>query len=95
MSLHRPPHAGHTTVLFYDAPVAMLLPVLPAYLVAQKNMAADFQSPRPFRKGLWSAPFTRDFRYFSSAVMPGFSKTYRRPAATKFPEIEVQLRKSG
>ena len=46
-------------------------------------MAADFQSPRPFRKRL-GRHRTR-FSLFPRA-MPGFSGTYRRQAGTKFPK---------
>ena len=58
LPLHRPP-AGHPAVLD-DAPVAVLLAVLAANLVAQKH-AASFHSRRPFRKllGRHRRPFAQ------------------------------------
>ena len=89
MPLHRPA-AGHPAVL-HDAPVAMLLAVLPAKLVAQKH-AARLSKPVPVSQGTWSAPhavvadFRADARIFSDLPAAG---------RHKIPEIVVELRKSG
>jgi hypothetical protein len=50
VSLHHAP-ARHPAV-FHDAPVAVLLAVLPSFrrTLWRKNMATGFQSLRPFRK---------------------------------------------
>jgi hypothetical protein len=84
--LHRAP-AGHTAV-FNDAPIAVLLAVLAANLVAQKH---DARLPKPpaVSQGTWSAP------HAVSAVFPvlllRFSVTYRSRRKAKFPELPVSV----
>ena len=84
--LYRAP-AGHTAV-FNDAPIAVLLAVLAANLVAQKH---DARLPKPpaVSQGTWSAP------HAVSAVFPvlllRFSVTYRSRRKAKFPELPVSV----
>src|SRR5207253_10591395 len=82
MSLHRAP-AGYTAV-FNDAPVAVLLAVLAANLVAQKHEARLPKLPA-VSQATWSAPHA-----FSAAfvvLLLRFSVTYRRRRTAKFPEL--------
>src|SRR4051812_18534324 len=81
MSLHRPT-AGHAPVLD-DAPVAVLLAVLPANLVAQKH---DRRLPKPLAvsQDTWSAP--QAVSAVSRVLTLGFSVTYRNLAGAKFPK---------
>src|SRR3954447_15293414 len=67
MPLHRAP-GGHTAV-FNDAPIAVLLAVLAANLVAQKH---DARLPKPpaVSQGAWTA---RGFRSFPRAAPAPFS----------------------
>jgi hypothetical protein len=89
LPLHRPP-ARHPAVLD-DAPVAVLLAVFPANLVAQKH-AARFCSRRSSRKLLGR------HRCRFSTVLPR-SHQADQPVAVqpirKIPQIRVELRKSG
>src|SRR5208283_5918723 len=81
MPLHRSP-ARYPAVL-HDAPVAVLLAVLPAKLVAQKH-AARLPKPQAVSQGTWSAP------HAVSAGFPPpllrFSRAYRWPQTAKFPK---------
>src|SRR5437764_1899109 len=82
MPLHRAP-AGYTAV-FNDAPVAVLLAVLAANLVAQKH-EARLPKPPAVSQATWSAPHA-----FSAAflvLLLRFSVTYRRHRTAKFPEL--------
>src|SRR5690242_698025 len=82
MPLHRAP-AGYTAV-FNDAPVAVLLAVLAANLVAQKH-EARLPKPPAVSQATWSAPHA-----FSAAflvLLLRFSVTYRRRRTAKFPEL--------
>ena len=81
MPLHRPT-AGHPAVL-HDAPVAVLLAVLPANLVAQKH---DRRLPKPaaVSQDTWSAP--QAVSAVSRVLTLGFSVTYRHLAGAKFPK---------
>src|SRR5882757_11026457 len=81
MSLHRPT-AGHAPVLD-DAPVAVLLAVFPANLVAQKH---DRRLPKPaaVSQDTWSAP--QAVSAVSRTLTLGFSVTYRHLAGAKFPK---------
>ena len=90
MPLHRPP-ARHPAVL-HDAPVAVLLAVLPANLVAQKH-APQASKPRGrFARDLVGT--ARGFRCLPQCGcwdFQGFTGAERH----KISEIVVQLRKSG
>src|SRR4051812_22386158 len=81
MPLHRAP-AGYTAV-FNDAPVAVLLAVFTANLVAQKH---DARLPKPpaVSQATWSAPQEVSAR--SAALILRCSGTYRRSEAAKFPK---------
>ena len=81
MPLHRAA-AGHAAVL-HDAPVAMLLPVLPANLVAQKHRRR-LSKPAAVSQGTWSAPHA--VLAVCHALIRLFSETYRRRSGTKFPK---------
>src|SRR6202011_5982947 len=81
MPLHRPT-AGHPTV-FHDAPVAMLLPVLPANPVAQKHKRR-LPKPAAVSQDTWSAP--QAVSAVSRTLTLGFSVTYRHLAGAKFPK---------
>ena len=81
VSLHRAA-AGDTTVL-HDAPVAMLLAVLSANLVAQKH-GRRLSKTAAVSQGTWSAPHA--IFAVSPALMLGITGTYQRQAGTKFPK---------
>src|SRR2546423_13837023 len=84
MPLHRAT-AGHTAV-FHDAPIAVLLAVLAANLVAQKH-DARLPKPQAVSQGPWSAPQATS----DDPPLPllHFSGTYRRRPAAKFPKTRV------
>src|SRR3954453_22154388 len=84
MPLHRAP-GGHTAV-FHDAPIAVLLAVLAANLVAQKH-DARLSKPQAVSQGPWSAPqATSDAPPFP---LLHFSGTYRRRPAAKVTSVNV------
>src|SRR4029077_13564809 len=68
---------------FHDAPVAMLLAVFAANLVAQKH---DRRLPKTtaVSQETWSAP-QADSHVFATQTQC-FSGTYRNPVGTKFPK---------
>src|SRR6476659_6167958 len=82
MPLHRAP-GGHTAV-FNDAPIAVLLAVLAANLVAQKH---DARLPKPpaVSQGAWSAlhAVSAAFR----VLLPRLSVAYRHRRTAKFPKL--------
>ncbi len=92
--LHRPA-AGHAAVL-HDAPVAVLLAVLAAKLVAQKH-DASLPKPLAVSQGAWSAPqlVSVDARRLTAH----YSWPNRRPAVAKLPKprssCESRVRANG
>jgi hypothetical protein len=81
MALQRPP-ARHSPVL-HDAPVAVLLAVLTANLMAQKHRRR-LPKLSAVSQETWSAPHA----VFDNprTLILGISETYRRHAGTKFPK---------
>ena len=79
MPLHCPT-AGHPAV-FHDAPVAVLLAVLPANLVAQKH-DRRLSKHAAVSQDTWSAP--QAVSAVSRMLTLGFSVTYRHLAGAKF-----------
>ena len=90
MPLHRAA-ARHPAVL-HDAPVAVLLAVLPANLVAQKH-GRRLPNPAAVSQETWSAPHA--VFAVSRRVDAGIFRDLPAPGRHKIPEIVVQLRKSG
>src|SRR4051795_3947842 len=82
MPLHRAP-GGHTAV-FNDAPIAVLLAVLAANLVAQKH---DARLPKPpaVSQGAWSAPHAVSAAF--RVLLPRLSVAYRHRRTAKFPKL--------
>src|SRR6478609_4732292 len=82
MPLHRAP-GGHTAV-FNDAPIAVLLAVLAANLVAQKH---DARLPKPpaVSQGAWSAPHAVSAAF--RVLLPPLSVAYRHRRTAKFPKL--------
>src|SRR4051794_19310243 len=82
MPLHRAP-GGHTAV-FNDAPIAVLLAVLAANLVAQKH---DARLPKPpaVSQGARSAPHAVSAAF--RVLLPRLSVAYRHRRTAKFPKL--------